>query len=494
MSVVRARSLEAWLKGLVVAYQAPTFHRYAERFSNLTQLSTPSQVSAMSMKHGAGYVAAIILTHDSAHENASVKAVRISDLQELAEFSELADEFFETATLQTRLQKMAPSIDIYVGDTGVAQVAAMLLAEAFRKEPVGLSPGTFLAGMKQAFQVEPEPAALWLVRYRSPFPEHRPTLLALEPRRLRQSKIRKKSAQPTKRAVPAPTERAPSAFAAYTEPSLWFGPPSLPSVPDRILKRPWSPARDERLVYHAKVGDTETFVYNTGLVLAATADRSAALSTVNQVFAALSRSGVLSFVAPDYDLIEIAALDMDTGQIQGSHAALTQRNRLLGPPQTDHPTSFSRYLPEEVASKIFGPADSCALDQRLAIQSLRLNSAVTLLANGVHTEAFVTAWTLAETALQFEFVTFWISEGRSKRAIKDMDWTVSQQTDLLMAVGRIDSKLGARIHRLRKKRNDIVHDLLEATSQETSECIELAAELKPLPRVKESLRPLQVLA
>jgi uncharacterized protein YPO0396 len=105
----------------------------------------------------------------------------------------------------------------------------------------------------------------------------------------------------------------------------------------------------------------------------------------------------------------------------------------------------------------------------------------------------VTAWTLAETALQFEFVAFWTRDGRSKRAIKDMDWSVSQQIDLLIAVGRIDSKLGDRIHRLRKKRNNIVHDLREANSQETSDCIELAAELKPLPQVEERLQPLRVL-
>ena len=66
-----------------------------------------------------------------------------------------------------------------------------------------------------------------------------------------------------------------------------------------------------------------------------------------------------------------------------------------------------------------------------------------------------------------------------------MDWTASQQIDLLIAVGNLPTTLGKQIHKLRKRRNDIIHDLQEATRQEAVDCITVAAQTNPLPELTE---------
>ena len=65
--------------------------------------------------------------------------------------------------------------------------------------------------------------------------------------------------------------------------------------------------------------------------------------------------------------------------------------------------------------------------------------------------------------------------------IRKMDWTASQEIDLLLAVGYLTEPVARKAHKLRRKRNGIVHDLDDATSAEAAECAEFAAQLAELP-------------
>lgn len=98
-----------------------------------------------------------------------------------------------------------------------------------------------------------------------------------------------------------------------------------------------------------------------------------------------------------------------------------------------------------------------------------------------------------EAALEREFRAFWQAQGRSKSTIDKMDWTANHQIDFLVAVGNLPQALGRKMHRLRRKRNAIVHDLREATHADAEECVDVAANTNPLPGPTEPLRPHHVL-
>jgi hypothetical protein len=214
---------------------------------------------------------------------------------------------------------------------------------------------------------------------------------------------------------------------------------------------------------------------------------------MNQVFAVLSRSNVESTAVSDFELLEVTQFDAESGDIKGSRSAVTPRNRLLGMPGTEKLAEVSLRLPEEAMEPLLALADQCSGDRDQAAASLRLLSAGTLFRRESYTEAFVTAWSLIETSIARDFKTLWASQGRSKTSIRELDWTASQQIDLLLAVGILDRRLGEQIHALRKRRNDIVHELADATKEETLRCIEVAAVRTPLPAFSVALRPQAVL-
>lgn len=486
--IKRARTFEAWLRKLITTYQDRRLKPRDRAYSNLTSLTRPTQMYAITLKQGAGSVAVVVVCHCKEVRNGVARAVRVDSMEELAEFSGVADDYFGTGGL---LREDWASAQILLRPLRVGEEASIVLARQARQALAHprLRPGVFSAGMKQAVQVLP-PAALWVVRYRAPFPEPRSVLLELErPRRRRAA-----------RAVPAEEgERRPPAevpaicYAAFSEPIVWFGPPPYPSPRETIMRRPWLPMRTQRLLHRALVADIETFVYNNGLILAATDNGSRARSTINQVFAVLTRSGVALPAVADFELIEVTGFDAESGELRGYKSVATRRNRLLDMRPGDQEPNLSFSLPEEIVAPLLDLADQCARDHDQAVASLRLLNAFTLFDHEFWTEAFVTAWTLIETSIERDFEAFWLQRGRSKTAIGAMDWTASQQIDLLFAVGKLDATLGEQIHSLRKRRNAIVHDLAEATRQEVLDCIGVAADMTPLPTFPEPLRPQRVL-
>jgi len=436
-----------------------------------------------------GSVAVVIVSHRKDAENGVAVAVRLSSIQELAEFSEIADGYFGTSDL---VPEYASFGRLFQPPVGVAQQACIALAELWRSGQRPLVPprATFRVETMQALQVLP-PAALWSVRCRGPFPEPQSVLLTLGERLRRRTAG---AAASEEAPVAQPMVKAqPVCYAAFTEPLVWFGPPAYPSPRDRILNRLWQPQQAQRPLCRAQVGETETIVYNNGLILAVTGDRRVALRTINQVFGVMSRSGVVSFAVPDIELIEVSRLNAESGEIGGYHSTVTPRNRLLGVPAIERATELSYFLPEDIVVQMLDLAHRCAREHGMAVASLRLLSAVTLHYRQFYTEAFVTGWSLIETAIERDFERFWLGRGRSKTAVGNMDWTASQKIDLMIAVGSLDQAAGERIHGLRKRRNAIVHELRDATKEEAIDCIGVASDMTPLPEFPEVLKPQIVL-
>ncbi len=487
MPLRRARSLESWLGGLIAAYQDRNVRPRHRTFSNLTHLRKPTQMYAMSVRHGNGHLSAIVLAHRKQEPNGVCRAVSLDNLEELAKFSGSADDYFGTRDIVRDDQ--LPDV-IVVPETGVAAQALLLLAASLRShlQPPTISPGTFRVDQQRMLQTVP-PGALWLTTYRKPLPSHREVLVALGRPPRRAPKAAVSAPQPS----PLPSSDSAEAFAAYAEPTVWFGQPPFPSTKERILSRATIWSIDEPLLHRGTIAGVETFVYNGGRVLAATKDASAAQATINQVFAVLDRSGVASQAVPLLELVSIGGFNRSDGTSKTSKATVTPRNRLLGMRDSDGiGAQTSLQLPEDVLKPLLELADACAQDHDMAQQSLRLLSATSLLRGGSHTEAFVSGWTLVERYLQRGFESFWAAQGRSGKAIKDMDWTAAQQADLLLAVGVLLPKVSAKVHALRKRRNAIVHDLQSASEAEATECIGVAAQLNPLPAFPKKLTPRMV--
>lgn len=485
----RARTFERWLRALIAAYQDRRLKPRDRSYSNLSRMPRPTQMYAIILKQGVTSVAVVIVSHRKEARNGVALAVRLDSIQELAEFSEIADDYFGTSDLVPEDRSRGR---VFQPPLRVAEQACIALAELRRSGQRLSEPprGSFRVESTQPLRVLPL-AALWRVRCRGPFPEPRSVLLALGNRPRRPTApaaapVAASAAQPTVQVLPV-------SYAAFTEPLIWFGPPPYPSPRDTILERLWLPQYPQRLLHRALVGDIETLVYNNGIILTVTDNRRVAQSTINQVFAVLSRSGVVCFALPALELIEVSRFNAESGEIGGYHSMATPRNRLLGMPTPDSSTQLSYFLPEDIVATFLELADRCVKDHDLAVASLRLLSAVTLYRRQVYTEAFVTGWSLIETAIERDFEAFWLGRGRSKTAVGEMDWTASQKIDLMIAVGGLDPALGEQIHGLRKRRNAIVHELTDATEEEALDCINVASAMTPLPRFSEVLKPKMVL-
>jgi len=484
-TVRRSRTLERWLRGLIAAYQDESIRPRDQVFSNLEDLGPPTQLLAVAVRDRSVHRCAILVLHCADQRNGRALSAVCESLAELADFSSGADAYFGTADLP---RQEHPEIDIIMPAQGVAAGACIALGSLIRQGQ-GAERGSFRAHSRSRVDLIP-PGAEWAATFAFPLPRPEDVLRALG-----QSPPPPRSEQPAP--PPArPPEPAFIGFAAATEPHLWFGPLPVPTARD-LLRNPhfrsW-PAR--RVIANRLVGDTEVIAYNDGLFFARTLDREKALTVLNLVFASLSISGVTSLLAvPDFELVTVNQFDESTQAIQGSGSVVTPRNELVSPILLNQLSRPLLSLPEEALPPALEVASALAADKKQSALALRLLSARTLFWREHFTEAFVMAWTLIETALGRKFEDFWIESGRGRTRVRDMerDWTANLQIDLLLAAGRIPAERAETLHRLRKHRNDIIHDLADSNDALVRECFGQAAELSGLPFPETTLRPRRAL-
>jgi len=281
------------------------------------------------------------------------------------------------------------------------------------------------------------------------------------------------------------------AFGAYNEPITWFGDPAFPSYAQLILAAPRR--TEDTLIAEGSLAGIGTYVYSTGLVVVLSPDRRNARDLINLCFAVLARSGIPALALPDSELIGISDFDAESGAVRSSTSIVTPRNRLAGIPAEQRVTDYSFAVPAPVAEGVLTVADQCASNEGLRELSLRHFDAVTLAIRENYSEAFVVGWSLIESYLQSGFSKIWIDAGLAKGRIREMtrDWTSSQKIDLLLSNGAITKGDSDVLHGLRRTRNNIVHDLRQATKEETEGCLEKAEALTGLPRL-EGIEPKRV--
>jgi hypothetical protein len=394
----------------------------------------------------------------------------------VAEFAETANAEFGTTEMKHEYLELLTS-KFADPMRGVGEDVCIALSHRVRTQPHAPPPPKGVTANERSIVQTVPPGAIWMVTFRNPTPDPMSFLASMSSTLPAVEAGMKK---PKEEATPPPPTMTP-AIGAYGEPVVWFGDPPFPSVADIILGR-LRFHKDAQLV-KGKIGGFEAHVYNSGLVVVLTTDRKLGRSILNQFFAVLSRSGVESFSVPDSDLIEVSDIDSLSGDIRGSSMVLTPRNRLARPPVERSIVDQSLVIDASVAKDALAIADTCASNARLAELSLRCFDAFTLARRENYTESFVVGWSIIESHLQSLFIDTLTTAGLSKTRIDSIarDWAASQIIDLCLAVGRLTKETASSLHKLRKTRNRIVHDLAEARLDETELCLNQVGQLVKLP-------------
>lgn len=477
----RLRSVEKWLAEVVDTYQ-DSRSRPRRRFSNLIRLPAPTQISGVFLQHGGYRTGVLALTHEEHQPNRKVTIVQLSSLAELAKFAEEADRYFgteeieiDTHPLMARFVQREPR---FLGN------ACVQLADWVHRGGMGSKnrAGAHLSG--QSILNARSPGAYWRIALRGDPPNPREFLKTIsEPHR--RTAHSKTQAEIVPRA-PSPITDTIEIYAAHHEPPLWFGDPPFRTLSDEILQRPVHLASKRRVIATGVVSRISVCVYNDALLVAFTRDRRSARETINQIFSVLARAKIPSLAVPDQELLTVQRFDPMRGTLLGSSSVVCPRNELdILPPRGLQPPLNCHSVPLSVASEAIEQANNCSGSSKLWTSSLRTYDALTLFRRGSFTEAFLVGWTLLESVIQKGFDAYWSGRGRSRSEIKDMDsdWKVSQKIDLLYAVGDVETVDYGELHRLRKIRNKIVHEMKEASEVDSEACLDVALSVLSLPSI-----------
>jgi hypothetical protein len=482
------RGLERWLASLVSTYQDPKAKTKHRRHSILTRLPRPTQAFGLAIGNQHRLVIAVLITHRRSQPNALTRAVRFDDVAHLAANAGLIDGWLGTERFSR--EKWIRDLPVAMSEESVGSRAAIFLSDNARGTAPDIGPGEFFVGSQGSLQTTP-PATLWIVHIRRPFPEPQRFLASLE-----RAIVRKPSRSIPQTAVEGAAQpEKVRAWAAYAEPSIWFGEPPYTPVEERIVgvRRPIRWQTERRVVARRTIGAVDVLAYQTGLFAALADENSTARDVLNQVFAALHRSGTPSLAVFEEEMIEISDFDPASGAIRGSSNAVIPRNWEDTPFLTPIFHHELLALPDSAAQQVLDVADVCQRDSHIAVASLRLAHAETSLRRGQTTEAFIMAWSLIESHYSRVFEDTWLRFGRSRSDIKKMDWASSQEIDMLIATGALTVTVGADIHRLRKLRNNLVHRLQNATRAQANECLKAARAALDLPATSAPLSPSRVL-
>jgi hypothetical protein len=442
-------------------------------FSNLVDLSAPTQMYGLTLPAGTGVSCVIHVAHDPSGSSALARVLRFADREDLEAALERRAVTFGGNELPMR--------DVIPGewttDHSILEQAAIELARGAER-PIEVEPGRFAVHGQRIVMTDP-PGARWTAFYREPLP---PLAEAL---RLLGRAHRSDQPSVTEALVESPRQ---AAIAAFAEPPLWFGDPPEPTPVETARGQTLTSkiqAWDDDIVATRPISGVDVFVTRKGRVTAVTDDSSLGADLLNQVFAALDRGGIVQLAAGRDDLIEITDLDTHTGAMRGYGSAVSDRNQRMdgirARTRTMTPYTQLVLLPEDCATQALSIAEACHSDEVNRTRSLRLADARTLREKGHDTEAFIVAWALIENWVEQTFDGFWRGSGKTRSGTPPMQWSAAQRSDLLLAADELTQAEFDAIDKLRRFRNRIVHDLRNAAASDSEECLRVAGTLCQLP-------------
>ena len=201
-------------------------------FSNLVDLSAPTQMYGLTLPAGTGVSCVIHVAHDPSGSSALARVLRFADREDLEAALERRAVTFGGNELPMR--------DVIPGewttDHSILEQAAIELARGAER-PIEVEPGRFAVHGQRIVMTDP-PGARWTAFYREPLP---PLAEAL---RLLGRAHRSDQPSVTEALVESPRQ---AAIAAFAEPPLWFGDPPEPT--------PVETARGQTLTSNGDGGD-----------------------------------------------------------------------------------------------------------------------------------------------------------------------------------------------------------------------------------------------
>lgn len=123
-------------------------------------------------------------------------------------------------------------------------------------------------------------------------------------------------------------------------------------------------------------------------------------------------------------------------------------------------------------------ADSVLSNQDLHMDLILLFDGFTLYYKGAYTAAYLYGWMMIETFIGKIWDNYIESINRSrsdKNTLKDNNrWTTYHHVEMLSVVNKMDDGARDLLHKLRKKRNSIVHDRMEVNEGDARNCLFIA--------------------
>jgi hypothetical protein len=140
--------------------------------------------------------------------------------------------------------------------------------------------------------------------------------------------------------------------------------------------------------------------------------------------------------------------------------------------------SHRRLITPSMMEQTINFADKVLSNKDLYMDLVLLFDGLTLKYRGAYTAAYLYSWMMIETFLGKiwnEYVDSMDRSRRDKASLKDHNrWTTYHHIEMLSAVSKMDDATRDLMHRLRQKRNSIIHERRQVSESDARDCLLVA--------------------
>jgi hypothetical protein len=282
-------------------------------------------------------------------------------------------------------------------------------------------------------------------------------------------------------------EQAESALNAYG--AFFF--PQLVTIDDQNVKlgdlqsRPWQSHSRDVVIEHLVPNGDKVLVSDDGLVVVFKQNKLDALSFLNTIFATALTFSIQGEFLQERDVCHIQYYPKSRYLWINSYQIPSERmtfSLLRDNPSSGQHEDWRQYprrlLKPDEFRRIADRAYEYTTKPELHDDLILAFESFTLLIREAFNGAFLFGWMIVETFLAKLWKEYVESQKRTsddKQALRDFrSWTGYHHIEMFAAVGKVNPTVRNLLNRLRKKRNDIVHNRDTVTRDEASGCLRVA--------------------
>jgi len=274
-----------------------------------------------------------------------------------------------------------------------------------------------------------------------------------------------------------PTQRVIEGLCSIMYPPIWIGEMPKPTFRQKAS----SFIVQNKIAFDGKYGEKVLVIYNDGFLFVSEPDRAKATRTLNELMATMLLHGKRAFAFREQELGK-ASIDPESKEFRsyeppGSPLRLALSGEKLGPHLVVPEIRRESVKPEQVASWI-GKAEEMKRDPALAEFAVFLLESRTHLQGSEFMESFVFSWLIIEKQLYRLWARYLARQALPKRRREKLTdssrWTVDSVIESLNLVGEVSNEQYESLSRMRKTRNDIIHEGERVNRDQAVECIRVA--------------------